>query len=359
VVKYRKPIISSAPQGHFLWDISYSFQEQESSTELFFMLETILSIIWISIISLIPIVIWGYIFSYIDWVNLSRKRFVVGLIWWLISVIPIFSMWKYLESSWFNFLNIFEKVSEISSIFSVINFNISLILFLFILVWFAFIAISWTTRSKKILKIYLRNIAIFSLFSVFIALFIFIFSLLWIWTQEILNWPSFGVVSFNTLKLVIFYYILIAFIEEASKHFNFLQSSILQIKTVQNWVLYAIFVALGFALIENILYLNQIYTTNWFNKEFFSTYFYRSIFSLMVHVLSSALVWYYFSKSYLENKCNIVKYTKTLKTVFIWIFLWVLFHFLFDLSLTLWFSFVIILYFVGGYLYISSIFYKE
>ena len=331
------------------------------------MIETILSIIWISIISLIPIVIWGYIFSYIDWVNLSRKRFVVGIIWGLLSVVPILSMSKFLETSNFNFLNIFEKVSQISNIFSTINFNISLILFLFILVGFAFIAISWTDRSKKILKIYLKNIAIFSLFSVFIAIFIFIFSILWIWTEEItkpnFSPPTFWEITFNTLKLVIFYYILIAFIEEASKHFNFLQSSVLQIKTVQQWVLYAIFVALWFVLIENILYLKEIYKTTWFSGEFFSTYFYRSIFSLMVHVLSSALVWYYFSKSYLAYKCWLSKnywYLKnSIKTIFIWLFLWVFFHFLFDLSLTLWFSFVIILYFVGGYLYISSIFYKE
>jgi len=322
------------------------------------MIETIFSIIWISIISLIPIVIWGYIFSYIDWVELSRKRFVVGLIWGLLAVIPIFSMWKYLETSWFNFLNIFEKVSEISSFFSIINFNISLILFLFLIVWFAFIAISWTTRSKKIFKIYIKNIILFSLFSIFITLFIFIFSLIWVWTKEILNWPTFWDISFNTLKLVIFYYILIAFIEESSKHFNFLQSSVLQIKTVQQGVLYAIFVALGFALIENILYLRQIYSTWGFNSEFFSTYFYRSIFSLMVHVLSSALVWYYFSKSYLQNSCKYLSINSA-KSIFIWLFLWVLFHFIFDLSITLGFSFVIILYFVWGYLYISSIFYKE
>ncbi len=323
------------------------------------MLETILSIIWISIMSLIPIVIWGYIFSYIDWVSLSRKRFIVWIIGGLLAVVPIFSMWKYLESSWFNFLNIFEKVSNISSLISVIQFSISLILFLFILVWFAFIAISWTNRSKKILKMYLKNIAIFSLFSIFIALFIFIFSLIWVWTKEILNWPTFWEISFNTLKLVIFYYILIAFIEETSKHFNFLQSSVLQIKTVQQWVLYAIFVALWFVLIENILYLYQIYKTTWFWEEFFSIYFYRSIFSMMVHVLSSSLIWYYFSKSYLENKCSLGKLVNPIKTIFLWIFLWVFFHFLFNLSLTLWYSFMIILYFVWGYLYISSIFYRE
>ena len=323
------------------------------------MIETIFSIIWISIISLIPIVIWGYIFSYIDWVELSRKRFVVGIIWWLLSVIPILSMWNFLENSGFQILNIFKKSTQIDNIFSAISFNFSLILFLFILVWFAFIAISWTYRNKKILKIYLKNIIYFSLFTIIIASFIYIFSLTWLWTSKIANWPIFWNITFDTLKLVIFYYILIAFIEEASKHFNFLQSSVLQIKTVQKWVLYAIFVALWFVLIENILYLRQIYINWWLTSEFFSTYLYRSIFSLMVHVLSSALVWYYFSKSYLQNKCNLSKIISPIKTIFIWIFLWVFFHFMFDLSLTLWYSFMIILYFVWWYLYISSIFYKE
>ncbi|MDQ7009126.1 MAG: PrsW family glutamic-type intramembrane protease [Candidatus Gracilibacteria bacterium] len=322
------------------------------------MIETIFSIIGISIVSLIPIVIWGYIFSYIDGVELSRKRFIVGLIGGIISVVPIITMGKYLENSNFNFLNIFEKVTEAGNFLGLLNFNISLILFLFIIVGFAFIAISWTTRSKIILKIYLKNIGIFSLFTIFIALFIFIFSLLGIGTSEILNGPTFGEISFNTLKLVIFYYILIAFIEETSKHFNFLQSSVIQIKTVQNGVLYAIFVALGFALIENILYLNQIYTSGGLNKEFFSTYFYRSIFSLMVHVLSSALVGYYFSKSYLQNNCKYFSIS-SLKTIFFGLFLAILFHAIFDISLTLGFSFMIIIYFIGGYLYISSIFYKE
>jgi RsiW-degrading membrane proteinase PrsW (M82 family) len=322
------------------------------------MIETILTIIWLSIVSLIPIVIWGYIFSYIDWVELSRKRFIVGIIWWILSVVPIITMWKYLENSNFNFLNIFEKVTEVSDISWFFNFNISLILFLFILVWFAFIGISWTQKSRKVLIVYLKNILIFSIFTIFIALFIFIFSLTWIWSWEIENSVNFWTISFNTLKLVIFYYILIAFIEESSKHFNFLQSSVLQIKTVQEWVLYAIFVALWFALIENILYLYTEFTANWFSDQLFSTYFYRSIFSLMVHVLSSSLVWYAFSKAYLKYWFKYIWF-KSIKIIFIWLFLWVLFHFLFDLSLTLGFSSVIMIYFIWGYLYISSIFYKE
>jgi len=322
------------------------------------MLEKIISITLISFISLIPIVIWWYIFSYIDNSRLSRKRFIVWLIWWTISVIPILFLDKILESSKFNFLNIFEKITNTDNIIWLFNFNLSLISFLFILAWFAFIAISWTNKNKQILKIYLKNIIYFSGFILLLSIIIFLLSKSWIWGWEIKNSQNFWELVFNTLKLIIFYYLLVAFIEEASKHFNFLQSSILNIKTIQNWVLYAIFVALWFALIENILYLYSDYKNSWFSMELASTYFYRSIFSIMVHVLCSSIVWYAFSKVYLENWCSKIN-IKYLKTFFLWLAIAILLHLIFDVSLTLEFSFMIMIYFIWGYLYISSIFYKE
>ena len=323
-----------------------------------FMIQNIFSILLISIVSLIPIVMWGYIFSYIDSSSLSRKRFVVGLIWWAISVIPIFFLDKLLESPWFSFLNIFEKVTQSSSLFWALQFNISLTLFIFLLAWVAFMAVSWTTKSKKMLGIYVKNIAIFSLFIVGLSLLILLFSLIWIGTETIQNGTSFWAVAFNTVKLIVFYYILIAFIEEASKHFNFLQSSVLHIKTIQEWVLYALFVALWFAFIENILYFYTQYSQTGLSSSLASTYFYRSIFSVMVHVLCSAVVWYSFSKVYLKYRC--LKFNLNyFKVFFLWLFVWVLLHVIFDVSLTFGLSFMIMVYFIGGYLYVSSIFYKE
>ncbi len=322
------------------------------------MIQNIFPILLISIVSLIPIVMWGYLFSYIDSSELSRKRFIVGLIGWAISVIPIFFLDRLLESPWFSFLNIFEKITLSDSLLGAFSFNISLTLFLFLLAWVAFMAISWTTKSKKMLSIYVKNIAIFSLFIIGLTAFIFLFSTVWVGTEIIQEGTSFWSIAFNTVKLVIFYYILIAFIEEASKHFNFLQSSVLHIKTVQQWVLYAIFVALGFAFIENILYFYNQYSQNGFSSELASTYFYRSIFSVMVHVLCSSVVGYSFSKVYLEFKC--FKFNLNyFKVFFLGLFMWVLLHVIFDVSLTFGLSFMIMVYFIGGYLYVSSIFYKE
>ncbi|MCD5380713.1 PrsW family intramembrane metalloprotease [Candidatus Gracilibacteria bacterium] len=322
------------------------------------MIENILSIIIIGFVSLIPIVIWGYIFSYIDSSELSRKRFVVGLIGGAISVVPILFLDKLLESPGFSFLNIFEKVTQSGSLSGAFQFSLSLILFLFIIAGIAFMAISWTDKSKKMLRIYVKNIVIFSGFIIVLAVFVLLFSLIGVGTQTIQNSSQFGEIIFDTIKLIIFYYILIAFIEEASKHFNFLQSSVLHIKTIESGVLYAIFVALGFAFIENVLYLYSQYQLTGLSMELSSTYFSRSIFSVMLHVLCSAVVGYFFSKAHVNYFKKSFNWSY-LKLLNIGLFFGVLLHLIFDLSITFGLSFMIIIYFIGGYLYVSSIFYKE
>jgi len=219
-------------------------------------------------------------------------------------------------------------------------------------------AISWTDKSKKMLRIYVKNIVIFSGFIIALAVFVLLFSLIGVGTQTIQNSSQFGEIIFDTFKLILFYYILVAFIEEASKHFNFLQSSVLHIKTIESGVLYAIFVALGFAFIENVLYLYSQYQLTGLSMELSSIYFSRSIFSVMLHVLCSAVVGYFFSKAHVNYFKKSFNWSY-LKLLNIGLFFGVLLHLIFDLSITFGLSFMIIIYFIGGYLYVSSIFYKE
>jgi RsiW-degrading membrane proteinase PrsW (M82 family) len=169
---------------------------------------------------------------------------------------------------------------------------------------------------------------------------------------------TFGNIIFNSFKLIIFYYIIVAFIEESSKHFNFLQSSVLYIKSVKEGVLYAIFVALGFSLIENMLYLYNYYSTYWVNWELLNIYFFRSIFSVIVHILSSSVVAYYFSKALLLYRQKDLSLSY-LKIFSFWLLISILLHLFFDVALTLWFTVIMFFYFIWGYLYVSSIFYGE
>jgi RsiW-degrading membrane proteinase PrsW (M82 family) len=169
---------------------------------------------------------------------------------------------------------------------------------------------------------------------------------------------SFWNIIFNSFWLIIFYYLVVAFIEESSKHFNFLQSSVLSINSIKDWVLYAIFVALWFSLIENMLYLYNYYISYGLTSELVQIYFWRSLFSVIVHVLSSSVVAYYFSKALLLYRKKDLSLSY-LKIFSYWLFVSILLHLFFDVALTLGFTFIMFIYFIWSYLYVSSIFYKE
>jgi RsiW-degrading membrane proteinase PrsW (M82 family) len=107
-----------------------------------------------------------------------------------------------------------------------------------------------------------------------------------------------------------------------------------------------------------MLYLYNYYIVYWINSELLKIYFFRSAFSVIVHILSSSVVAYYFSKALLlyRDKDLSLPY---LKIFSYWLLISILLHLIFDVALTLGFSIVMFLYFIGGYLYVSSIFYKE
>jgi RsiW-degrading membrane proteinase PrsW (M82 family) len=324
------------------------------------MLNTILLYTWLTLLSFFPIVIWAYIFSYIDNDNINKKRFFIWIIWWALSVVPILYMDRLLEIINVKYLNIFYFISNISDFFSSIEFWFSLALFFLVIITISFLLWAFIHFFKKIFSVYVQNIVIFLIFIVFISFLVFLLNIPLTWIDfEVSGWIKFWDIIFNSFKLIIFYYLLVAFIEETSKHFNFLQSSILHIDSIKTWVLYAVFVALWFSLVENVLYLYNIYIINWWiSWELLKTYFFRSIFSVIVHVLCSSVVAYYFSKALLlyREKNFSIPY---LKIFSFWLLISIILHLIFDVALTLGFWFIMFIYFIWGYLYVSSIFYKE
>ena len=323
------------------------------------MLENIFIYIILALISFFPIVIWAYIFSYIDDNPLNKKRFFVGVIWWALSVVPILYMDKILSVLDFKYLNIFYFVSEIKGFFTSLEFWLSLSLFLLIIALFSFLFWWFISKFREISKIYLKNILVFLFFILLLSFVVFILNILFSNVDiDITNPIAFGDIIFNSFKLIVFYYLIVAFIEESSKHFNFLQSSVLSINSIKDGVLYAIFVALWFSLIENMLYLYNYYIVYWLSSELIKIFFFRSVFSVIVHILSSSVVAYYFSKAFLlyREKDLSLPY---LKIFSFWLLVSILLHLVFDVALTLGFGTIMFIYFIWGYLYVSSIFYRE
>ncbi|MDR3150918.1 MAG: hypothetical protein LBU14_04995 [Candidatus Peribacteria bacterium] len=75
-------------------------------------------------------------------------------------------------------------------------------------------------------------------------------------------------------------------------------------------------------------------------------------------MLSSSIIAYYFSKALILYRNKDLSFSY-LKIFCFGLVLSILLHLIFDISLSLGFISIIFIYFVGGYLYVSSIFYKE
>lgn len=316
--------------------------------------------ILLTLISFFPMVIWAYIFSYVDDNPFHKKRFFMGMFGGALAVLPILYIEKIIHVVWIEYLNVFYYISQIGTFFSSLEMAFSLMLVLGMIVTISLIYGFLILKiQKKILILYLKNIWVF-LCLIFGASFLLygVNILLGDWDYVLWSWVAFWDVVFQSLKLIVFYYFIVAFIEESSKHFNFLQSSVSDITTPKLWVLSAIFIALGFACIENMLYLYSFYIQYGIGGEMLKIYFFRSVFSVMVHVVCSSVVAYFFSRALLHYA------HRHLRWMYLKVFLgglifslWL--HLIFDVALTLWWSIVLFVYFLWGYVYVSSLFYRD
>lgn len=325
------------------------------------MLENIFLIFILGFVAFIPILLWGYFFGYIDSDTFNRKRFFMWILAWGISVFPVLFLWEIADSFSFQMMNIFWVVHDFAAEGSIFQVFLSFIVLFAFFSFIPFVLFYLTPISKEKLKLYCIRFWIFSFYFVLIS---FLFYLI---NSAFLNFDflqiesdlsiSFWDIVFNSVKLVIFYYLLIGILEELSKFLFFSYEKNFSLLSVKHWVISAIFIALGFAFIENILYFYSLYHTYWFGQQLMSTYFLRNIFSVFLHILCSSIFAYYFSKLYLSMKNQYNFYF--IKTLLIWFFISFTLHALFDIFLTFDLMFFVFLYIIWGYFYLTYIFYKE
>lgn len=327
-------------------------------------MKTILYFTFLIFSCLVPILLWWYLFLYFDNSQINKKRFFLWILSWWLSVWPILYFSKIIEKLNLNNFNIFHIITKLDSLKEVFQLNISLILILILTLTIPFllwIFKLWEKFKYKIkILILIKTFLIFTLYLLFFWIFFYLIQLSsnFLWLEKYVDWVKFWDIIFNSLKLVTFYYLLIWITEELSKFFFFNLWKYFQIQSVKQWVLYTIFIALGFAFIENILYINSIYSQSWnITSTVIWVFISRNIFSIICHVTSSAILWDFFSRAYLlfKYKLNF----SFIKLVFLGFILSVFTHSLFDIFLTLNVFSIIILYIIWSYFYISYIFYKK
>lgn len=308
----------------------------------------------------IPILWWGYLFTYYDDGEFNRKRFLLWIFAWIISVYPVLYLWDFIDKYSLSFLNPFFYAYSLDTFWQYIYLFWSFLLIIFVLIFLPFLLFNIKNYKTKWL-FFLKKYLIFSLFS---GIIIVLFSILekffnifpWI-NIDINSWVYFLEIWFNSLKLVIFYYTLVALFEELSKFFNFSNSKYFEIKNVRQWVLYSMFVALWFGFIENILYLKNLYESSWWvNSGVIWVFISRNIFSVFLHVLCSSIFAYFYSKAYLSFREDNISF---LKISFIWFIFSVVLHSIFNVFLTLQITFIVFLYLIFWYFYLTYIFYTD
>lgn len=314
-------------------------------------------IILITIIAFIPISLWGYFFGYIDNNNFNKKRFFLGILAWWISVFPVLYLWDIIDSFSLDVLNIFQSVYDFSLLEVFLSF-LSLFLIFSIIPFFFFYSPPY---SIKKFEIFIKRFLLFFLYFIIISLWFYLVNFLFnkfnLFSWDIDFTVSFWNIVFNSLKLIVFYYFIIWIIEEVSKFLFFSYDKNFLISKPKDWVIYAIFIALWFAFVENILYFQSLYENYWFWKELISTYFLRNIFSVFLHILCSWIFAYYFSIIYLKFREDYN--LEFIKTLFIWFFLSFFFHAIFDIMLSFNMMFFVFLYIIWWYFYLTYIFYKD
>lgn len=307
-------------------------------------------LIFSGIILLLPLFFWMYVLSSFEHLGVSRKQFLFGLWAGAISTLPLlysdmFVIWGLIEE-------IFFSLSFVSNSFlgMWVFWNIGIFFTLMFLISF----ILWKIIFKKIqLQKYLISffwlICLLGTFSVLL----YLGSWLW-WNSTSDTKIESGSFVFIGLIWIMSYYIVISLLEEGMKYVS--NINILSKKNTMsfaNMLASWAVVALGFAFFENILYSYSYITLNGIESELLSIVFFRSLFTVALHVLCAMLI----SGGFYMILDLRWKYNKAYLLFFVFTLLSIMSHAFFDVAITFWYIGVVFIYLFMLYLvmwYITS-----
>lgn len=130
----------------------------------------LLSFIPIAIISFLPILLWGYIFSYLDNSPLGARRFGLGIIAGVLSVVPVLFMGDIMTLANLANWNIFPLLLHTDS---PIGLTLSLLITIGLIATsiFIFSLGIFSMSMGKVWKTYIRNTFIVVLIGILFSLF--------------------------------------------------------------------------------------------------------------------------------------------------------------------------------------------
>ncbi len=317
---------------------------------MFPMLQDIFILLWTFCILMLPLVFWMYIFVSFFQYRISRFQFFLWvLIGWFLTF--FFIGYKYILG-WRIFEEIFFQLSLVgNSLFSGKLLLAFSIFFLIFTLWT--MIVSFFFQENK--KLFFKNILLF-LGSIFFFVVIctglidFFSGTFWSKTSGIS--VGFWDFLFSTLGSIIAYYIVISLLEEGGKYIGQLWfAGRKEFSLFQAYILLSACIALGFSFFENIFYTYSSIVSTGVSSSLFTLVFFRSIFSISLHISCSIL----FALAF----WHIFDFFKTKRREKILFFLFlpaaILSHMVFDLSLTFWYIWILFFYILFLYMLLSYI----
>ena len=311
------------------------------------------------IAAFIPILLWGYLFSYFDNTPMNGRRFAVGILGGIVSVPPILYLGDILHSVGLDSWDILPILATppLGAGWIVPSLTVITILVAVCILIMSLLSTGGTCLRTSSVSI--RNIILFSGFSFVLTGMAIVIGYSGFASHDVENAVTVSGVTFGTVGSVILYYLFVGYSEEMGKHFSFIASSLPGISSRETGLILALFVALGFGFTENILYLHTAaMNSGILDSGVLMTWVFRSIFSLLVHVLCTAVLANGFLKIYLSRTPYRIMSWTVIQTIIIALTLSVILHAIYDVSLTLGFTAIIFIYFLGAYFVLTGMFYR-
>jgi len=290
------------------------------------------------IVLLFPLLVWLFVFVNF---GIPRKYFFVWIILWaILSII----LWKYsqiLEPIFRGLYTIWESF-----------FGVDLFFLLGVLFFIpSLVTLSIASFKPPYLKIIFWIVWIILFLS--IAVYYSVTTLQSLSPEAI----SFSTFVFSSVGWIIWYYIIIALLEEGIKFFWAVNiQSLSQNTQLTRFILFWVIVSLGFALSENFLYTYFYYSENNVSIDLLQLSFFRSVFALSLHISAGILFVYGASYILLHHNKNI---WVSLVCMILYILFSIWIHAFYDVNLIFGNSFVLLAALIMMYFLVSFLVFRK
>jgi len=240
----------------------------------------------IVIIALLPIIIWMVIFYF---KHPEKKSYVIlAFVAGMLSIAPIKLYEKYWDSAflWLQNIDIFKSLESLTSIqtlpaflsFMVISITVSL--FIFVFAAFLIFLLEVIFGHERPQHYFYKIKKIIETPFLFVSVGIII-----------------GLVAYFlwfSVDRIVWFFVVVAMLEEYTKHLVLRFSSEKKIQCINDAIEFSVLVALGFAFVENIFYLQKIIDNQIALQSLILIIALRSTLSVGAHVCFSAIFAYFY-----------------------------------------------------------------